>query len=321
MATAVVIGGAGFVGSHLVDRLVGKRWDVVVVDNLATGSWDNLSHHSDTIRRIEHDITEPITDEMRRLESADVVVHMASPASPVQYHRLSIETLRANSIGTEYALQWAMDLGARFVYTSTSETYGDPDVSPQPEEYWGRVNPVGPRSCYDESKRYGEALTMAYWRKYGWDVRIIRLFNCYGPRMQLDDGRVVPNFIKQALSGEPMTVYGDGTQTRSFCFVDDTVEAIYRVLVEGGLAGEILNVGNPLELTILDFARFVAHAAGVSFDVDACPLPENDPTNRCPDIAKATRLLGWQPKMALEDGMERTIRYFRQRMLLSEASR
>ncbi len=311
MKHAVVTGGAGFIGSHLVDRLVSEGFAVWVLDNLATGSWDNLAQHPDqTVHRIFADVSEPWN--MDALPgSIDVVFHLASPASPVHYRRLAVETLMVNSQGTKHALDAARRYQARFLLASTSESYGDPTVSPQPESYWGHVNPVGPRSCYDESKRFGEALTAEYVRSYGLDARILRFFNCYGPRMQSEDGRVVPNFVRQALAGQPLTVYGDGHQTRSFCYVSDEVDAIWRAAVTDNLAGEIINIGNPEERTILNFAEAVAAIAGIPLTVEPRPLPPDDPTNRCPDITKARTLLGWEPQVGLEEGLKATFAYFR----------
>ncbi len=311
LKTAIVTGGAGFIGSHLVDRLVQQELHVVVLDNLATGSWDNLSQHGpDAVTRIQADVSVPWPQEALP-SSADLVFHLASPASPVHYRRLAVETLMVNSMGTKRALDAALSYGARFILASTSEAYGDPAVSPQPETYWGNVNPVGPRSCYDESKRFGEALTMEYVRKHQLDARILRFFNCYGPRMQSEDGRVVPNFVRQALSGDPLTIYGSGEQTRSFCYVSDEVDGIWRAAITDGLAGEIINIGNPEERTILNFAEVVADVAGISLHVEPRPLPPDDPTNRCPDISKARALLGWEPRVPLKDGLEATFRYFR----------
>lgn len=311
MNTAIVTGGAGFIGSHLVDRLVQEGLLVVVFDNLSTGSWDNLGHHDPTIvKRVFADVSERWPMETLP-NQVDLVFHLASPASPVHYRRLAIETLMVNSMGTKNALDVALKYGARFILASTSESYGDPAVSPQPETYWGHVNPVGPRSCYDESKRFGEALTMEYVRTHHLDARILRFFNCYGPRMQSEDGRVVPNFVRQALTGEPLTVYGSGEQTRSFCYVSDEVEGIWRAAVTDGLAGEVINIGNPEERTIRNFAEVVAEVAGIKLKVESRPLPPDDPTNRCPDIRKARELLGWEPRVGLKEGLEETFRYFR----------
>ncbi len=314
MANALITGGAGFIGSHLVERLIKEGWTVGVLDNLSTGSWDNLElAQGPSLIAKTWDVSVPWPTEKFDIKW-DVVVHLASPASPIHYQRLSLETLRVNSRGTENAIEAALRDGARFVYGSTSETYGDPEVSPQPETYWGRVNPIGPRACYDESKRYGEALTMEYWRRTAIDARIIRFFNCYGPRMQLDDGRVVPNFIRQALLGEPLTVYGDGSQTRSFCYVSDTVEAIYRMMTGSKLAGHVINIGNPWEMTIREFAQAVSAAIEVPLQIEYRPLPQDDPTQRRPDIQKAEQLLGWRPVVDLPEGLIKTIRYFRSRV-------
>lgn len=312
---AVVIGGAGFIGSHLVDRLVREEFVVTVVDNVATGNWDNLAQWAGNPRvtPVTHDLSEPLPKILWDLGQAECVFHLASPASPVHYRRLSLETLKVNSLGTWHALEWAERLGARFILASTSEVYGDPEVRPQPETYWGHVNPVGERACYDESKRFAETLTMEWRRRYGLDVRILRFFNCYGPRMQIDDGRVVPNFIRQALSGNPLTVYGTGLQTRSFCFVSDEVDAIVRAATYDGLAGEVINIGNPEEHTIQEFAEIVARVANVPLMTQFAPLPPDDPTNRRPDITKARRLLHWQPVVELEDGLRQTIADFQAR--------
>jgi nucleoside-diphosphate-sugar epimerase len=312
LRTALVTGGAGFIGSHLTDRLVREGYHVIAVDNLATGSWSNIAHHSQaSVTRLEWDVIEPIPLDVLPGD-IELVAHLASPASPVHYRRLALETLWVNSRGTGNALDVAKQYGARFVLGSTSETYGDPKVSPQKESYWGNVNPLGPRACYDESKRFGEALTMEYVRQFDLDAVILRFFNCYGPRMQSEDGRVVPNFVMQALRNEALTVYGDGRQTRSFCYVSDEVEAIYRALTLTGLKGQVINVGNPEERTILEFARAVSEVAGVPLEVVERPLPVDDPTNRCPDIQKARTLLGWEPKVSLSEGLSSTIAYFRE---------
>ena len=313
MKTAIVTGGAGFMGSHLVDKLVNQGFFVAVIDNLATGTWDNLPGYGpDQILKLTWDITEYPSEEILPLNQADVIIHLASAASPVHYRRLALETLRVNSIGTENALRLARKFQARFVLGSTSEVYGDPQISPQPESYWGHVNPNGERACYDEGKRFGEALAMEYHRKFGIDLRILRFFNCYGPRMQSEDGRVVPNFVRQALQHEPLTVYGNGLQTRSFCYVSDEVEGIYQVIIKDNLSGEIFNIGNPEERTILDFAKVVAEIGGVTLKTEFRPLPADDPTNRCPNITKAKEFLGWSPKVSLEEGLVKTFAYFRQ---------
>lgn len=310
MPSAIVIGGAGFIGSHLVDRLASQDWIVTVIDNVTTGTWENgVTWPDDQVLRVHHDITLPLPSFLEDAGPADVVIHLASPASPVQYRRLPLETLKVNSVGTERALEWARRWDARFIYTSTSEVYGDPDVSPQTESYWGRVNPNGPRACYDESKRFGEALCMEYYRQYAMDIRIVRLFNCYGPRMRLDDGRVVPNFVQQALRHQPLTVYGDGCQTRSFCYVDDTVDGIYRLMVRDGLAGEVINVGNPMEISIRQLADIVAKVGNRRIEVRYRPLPEDDPVRRCPDISKAQKLLNWNPQTDLITGLGKMYEY------------
>lgn len=305
----LVSGAAGFIGSHLCDRLLGEGHDVIGLDNFITGSGDNLSHlgAEPRFRLFEHDATRP-------LEIAgplDGVLHLASLASPADYLAHPIETLEAGSSGTRNLLELARRDGARFLLASTSECYGDPLEHPQAETYWGNVNPVGPRSCYDESKRYAEALTMAYHRVHGLRTAIARIFNTYGPRMALDDGRVVPAFIDQALRGLPLTVHGDGTQTRSFCYVSDLVDGLYRLL----LAGEPypVNLGNPREMTILEFAEQIRAAAGIRVPIVFHALPEDDPRRRRPDIQKARRLLGWEPRVPLEEGLRETIAYFRSR--------
>jgi dTDP-glucose 4,6-dehydratase len=304
---AVVTGGAGFLGSHLCDLLIEKDWDVLALDNLLTGNEENIAHLAGNPRFefIRHDVTQAIAVE----GPVDAVLHLASPASPVDYHQLPIETLEVGSLGTRNMLELAQAKGARFLMASTSECYGDPEVSPQPETYWGHVNPVGPRSVYDEAKRFSEALTMAYHRTRGVDTRIVRIFNTYGPRMRLNDGRVLPNFVYQALTGQPLTVYGDGRQTRSFCYVSDLIDGIYRLLESDH--HEPVNVGNPREMTILEFAeqvlKYTGSKAGIRFE----PLPVDDPKRRCPDITKAKRLLGWEPRVPLEEGLPRTIEFFR----------
>lgn len=303
----VVTGAAGFIGSHLCDRLIEEGHEVVGLDNFITGSWQNIVHlvgHPRFEFR-EHDVTQPFDVE----GEVHGVFHLASPASPAMYLRYPIETLRVGSLGTENALLLALKRGARFLLASTSECYGDPLEHPQKETYWGNVNPVGPRSCYDESKRFAEALTMAYHRRYGLKTTIARIFNTYGPRMQLNDGRVVPAFIDQALSGRPLTVYGDGSQTRSFCYVADLVDGLYRLI----FADEPypVNLGNPEEMTILEFARLIQALTGNQVGIVFVPLPEDDPKRRQPDITKARELLGWQPRTPVKEGLRLTIEYFR----------
>jgi dTDP-glucose 4,6-dehydratase len=303
----VVSGGAGFIGSHLCDRLLAEKHSVVAIDNLLTGSLRNLAHlaGNPNFHFLQQDVTRPLS-----LEGAvDGVLHLASPASPKDYMRRPIETLEAGSTGTRNMLELARRWNARFLLASTSECYGDPLVHPQRETYWGHVNPVGPRSCYDESKRFAEAITMAYHRVHGLRTNIARIFNTYGPRMQLDDGRVVPAFIDQALKGQPVTIFGDGSQTRSFCYVSDLVEGLYRLMLSDERYP--VNLGNPEEMTIREFADHVCRATGARCAVEHRPLPEDDPKKRRPDISKARRLLGWEPKVPLEEGLRLTIEYFR----------
>lgn len=312
----LVTGGAGFLGSHLCDRLLGEGHEVVAMDNLVTGNTDNIAHLAGNTRFqfIRHDVTNYIF----LAGPVDAVLHFASPASPVDYLELPIQTLKVGSLGTHNALGLALAKGARFLLASTSEVYGDPLVHPQQEEYWGNVNPIGPRGVYDEAKRFAEAMTMAYHRAHGVDTRIVRIFNTYGPRMRLNDGRVVPNFIKQALRGEELTVYGDGSQTRSFCFVEDLVDGIYRLL----MSEETLptNIGNPSEMTILQFAQGINAMIGNGAGIVHKPLPKDDPQQRQPDISKARRVLGWQPRVSLDAGLEPTIAYFAERLGLADAA-
>ncbi len=305
----VVLGGAGFVGSHLCERLLGDgAAEVLAVDNLITGPERNLFELRARrgFRFLRHDVAHaPLS------VGGDVhfVFNLASPASPVDYARHPIETLRAGSLGTEHGLRLALEKGAVFVQASTSEIYGDPLVHPQREEYWGNVNPVGPRSCYDEAKRYGEAMVMAYRRVHGVDTRIARIFNTYGPRMRLEDGRVVPAFVAQALQGEDLTVFGDGSQTRSFCYVSDLVEGLLRLSLSR--VHDPVNLGNPQEMTILEFAEAVRAAAGTRARISFRPFPQDDPKRRKPDISRARTLLGWSPQVALEDGLRETLGWFR----------
>jgi dTDP-glucose 4,6-dehydratase len=306
----LVTGGAGFLGSHLCDRLLAEGHDVIAMDNLITGSTDNIAHLAGNRRFqfIYHNVTEYIYLK----GPLDAILHFASPASPIDYLELPIQTLKVGSLGTHNALGLALAKEARFLLASTSEVYGDPLVHPQNESYWGNVNPIGPRGVYDEAKRFAEAMTMAYHRSHGVDTRIVRIFNTYGPRMRLDDGRVVPNFVSQALRGLPLTVYGEGKQTRSFCFMSDLIEGIYRLLLSDEV--EPVNIGNPTELTIHEFATVIneltGNAAGIRFE----PLPVDDPKQRKPDIGKAQRILGWAPKVNLREGMEETINWFRARV-------
>jgi dTDP-glucose 4,6-dehydratase len=303
----LVTGAAGFLGSHLVDKFLGLGYEVLGIDNHITGNPQNLAHlaEHERFRFINQDVTRYIEVD----GPLDGVLHFASPASPVDYLELPIQTLKVGALGTHKALGLAMAKHARFLLASTSEVYGDPLVHPQPESYWGNVNPVGPRGVYDEAKRFGEALTMAYHRYHDLDTRIVRIFNTYGPRMRPNDGRVVSNFIVQSLRGEALTVYGDGGQTRSFCYVDDLIEGIVR-LYERGTA-EPTNIGNPKEFTVRQLADIVLRLTGSKSQVVERPLPIDDPQVRQPDIARARESLGWEPQVALEDGLQRTIAYFR----------
>lgn len=307
---AIVTGGAGFIGSHLCAALLERGLSVLCVDNLATGSRRNIVELLDHPRFtfLEHDVIRPLPHDLR----ADLVFHLASPASVSDYLSLPLETLRVNSVGTLNMLDLALGSGARFLYTSTSEVYGDPLIHPQKETYWGNVNPNGPRACYDESKRLGEAATLEYWRQCGLDARVVRIFNTYGPHSRPDDGRIVPNFITQALRHEPLTIYGDGLQTRSYCYVSDLVAGIEAAMVSAGTAGEVFNLGNPQERTVLEFAEIVACLVGSDAGLVYRPLPVDDPTRRRPDIAKAKSVLGWEPVVELEAGIERTAAWFRQ---------
>jgi dTDP-glucose 4,6-dehydratase len=304
----LITGAAGFLGSHLCDRMLADGHTVVGLDNFITGSLDNVAHLESGHDRFsfwEHDISTP-TDFTGPL---DGVLHLASPASPVDYLAHPIATLEAGSLGTRQALELARRHHARFFLASTSEVYGDPLVHPQPESYWGNVNPIGPRSVYDEAKRFGEALTMAYHRHYGVDTRIVRIFNTYGPRMRPRDGRVVSNFIVQALSNEPLTIYGDGTQTRSFCYVSDEIEGLYRLFLHGD--HEPTNIGNPTEHTVAELAAIVRDVTGTSAPIVQQPLPTDDPKVRRPDITRARRMLHWEPVVPVREGIERTVAYFR----------
>ena len=314
---AVVTGGAGFLGSHLCDRLLAVGWEVLALDNLITGDEDNLGHlgRNPKFRFERKDVTESI-----RIEGeVGYVFHLASPASPPDYLRFPVETLKVGSIATMNTLELAQAKGAKFLLASTSECYGDPDVSPQSESYWGRVNPVGPRSVYDEAKRFAEAITMAYHRHHGLDTHIVRIFNTYGPRMRLKDGRALPNFVFQALSGQPLTVYGDGKQTRSFCYVSDLIEGIYRLSQSDEHFPT--NIGNPTELTIYEFAERIRSYFPNALPIVHEPLPEDDPKQRRPDITKAQRLLGWEPKVSLEEGLKYTLDYFKEKFARSTVAR
>jgi dTDP-glucose 4,6-dehydratase len=304
----VVAGGAGFLGSHLCELLLARGDEVVCVDNLLTGEAGNVAHllGRDDFTFVKHDVTVPLDVP----GAVDAVMNLASPASPRDYLGLPIETLDVGSAGTRNLLELAREKGAVFFMASTSEVYGDPEVHPQTEDYWGHVNPVGPRSVYDEAKRFSEALTMAYHRTHGVDVRIARIFNSYGPRLRAGDGRVVSNFVVQALAGDPITVYGDGAQTRSFCYVDDEVAGLAGLLGSGHVGP--VNVGNPDEFTIQELAELVIEVTGSSSEIVHEPLPQDDPAQRRPDITKATELFGWAPEVKLREGLERTAAWFRE---------
>jgi dTDP-glucose 4,6-dehydratase len=304
---AVVTGGAGFLGSHLCESLLTRGWQVLCVDNFLTGAEQNIEHLTGRagFEFAQRDVTQPL--EVKG--AVDAVMHFASPASPPDYLKFPIETMMVGSQGTHHTLELARKMKARYFLASTSECYGDPEISPQPETYWGHVNPIGPRGVYDEAKRFSEAMTMAYWRYHQVDTRIVRIFNTYGPRMRLNDGRALPNFFHQALTGQPLTVYGDGSQTRSFCYVGDLVEGIYRLLESN--EHEPTNIGNPQEITILEFAERIRKLIGTDTPIIFHPLPQDDPKQRCPDISKAKRLLNWEPKVNLEEGLHVTLAYFR----------
>ncbi len=303
----LVTGGAGFIGSHLCESLAKKGYEIVALDNFATGKRSNL--RKIPVKLIKHDITKPFAKKLARLGKFDFVFNLASPASPVDYQKLSIPTLLVGSLGMKNSLDFAKANSARLLQASTSEVYGDPLIHPQTEGYWGNVNPIGPRSCYDEAKRYAESLCMAYARE-GTPVVLARIFNTYGPRMRLDDGRVVPNLVGQALRNEPLTVYGDGSQTRSFCYVSDLVEGLEKLMFSS-LQGDVFNVGNPEEHSILEFAQLVKQLTGASSEITYLPLPQDDPKRRKPDISKIKAALGWEPKVKLEDGMKETIAWFK----------
>ncbi len=306
----LITGGAGFLGSHLCDRLLKEEHEVICMDNLSTGSMDNISHlmGDERFQFIHYNVTEYIYVE----GPLDHIVHFASPASPVDYLEMPIQTLKVGSLGTHKALGLTKQKKARFLIASTSEVYGDPLVHPQPENYYGNVNPIGPRGVYDEAKRFAEAITMAYHRYHGIDTRIARIFNTYGPRMRMNDGRVVPSLLCQALKGEDLTVFGDGTQTRSFCYVSDLIEGIYRLLMSDEV--NPVNIGNPIEMNVLEFAQEVLRITGSKSKIVFKPLPQDDPKVRQPDITKIKQVLNWEPKVSLKDGLKETILYFKKKL-------
>ena len=309
---SVVTGGAGFLGSHLTERLLAEGHAVVVVDNCSTGRLENIKHllTNDNFTFFKADTAEPLLLD----GPVDAVCHLASPASPTDFPRIPVAILKAGSLGTMNALELARQKGARFLCASSSEVYGDPQVHPQPEDYWGNVNPVGERSCYDEAKRFGESLVMAYRHSYDLDTRIARIFNTYGPRMRTDDGRVLPTFLTEALRGEDVTVNGDGSQTRSFCYVSDLVEGLWQLLRSEGVT-EPVNIGNPEEVTIEQFAREVIEVTGSRSRIVLRQLPPDDPKVRCPDIARAKKLLGWRPRISRREGLVLTVPWFRQELI------
>ncbi|HTC66482.1 MAG TPA: UDP-glucuronic acid decarboxylase family protein [Candidatus Acidoferrum sp.] len=306
---AVVTGGAGFLGSHLCDRLLAEGWEVLAVDNFITGAAENIGHLAKNAKFKLEDEDVSKNGALQVDGEVHYVLHFASPASPPDYLKHPIATMMVGSMGTQNALELALRKKAKFFMASTSECYGDPEISPQKEEYWGHVNSVGPRAVYDEAKRFSEAMTMAYHRHHGVDTRIVRIFNTYGPRMRLNDGRALPNFVYQALSGQALTIYGDGKQTRSFCYVDDLIEGIYRLM----LSDEHMpvNVGNPQEITILEFAERIRKHFNNVPEIIFKPLPQDDPKRRCPDISRAKRILKWEPNISLEEGLKSTLAYFK----------
>lgn len=309
----LISGGAGFIGSHLVEAFLKRDYKVTVVDNLLTGREENIKEfielpdfafHRVSVEKYEPEMGEEFT----------YILHFASVASPKDYGKYPIETLKVESYGTFHLLDVARGMGARFVLASTSEVYGDPKAHPQKEDYWGYVNPVGPRSVYDEAKRFAEATTMAYFRQYGLDVRILRIFNTYGPKIRRDDGRVIPNFVLNALLDKPLPIYGDGKQTRSFCYVSDTVDAILRITEKNGIEGTVVNIGNPNEVTILKLAQMLKNILGKELKFEFFPLPEDDPKRRKPDITLINKLTGWRPEVSLEEGLKKTINWFKKEL-------
>ncbi|GHA75608.1 UDP-glucuronic acid decarboxylase family protein [Pontibacter akesuensis] len=310
----LITGGAGFLGSHLCDRFIKEGYHVIAMDNLITGDLKNIEHlfKLEQFEFYHHDVSKFV----HVPGHLDYILHFASPASPIDYLKIPIQTLKVGSLGTHNLLGLAKAKQARMLIASTSEVYGDPLVHPQQEDYWGNVNPVGPRGCYDEAKRFQEAITMAYHMHHGLETRIIRIFNTYGPRMRLDDGRVLPAFLSQALRGEPLSIFGDGSQTRSFCYVDDLVEGIYRLLLSDYHLP--VNIGNPSEITIREFAEEICRLTGVELKVEYQPLPKDDPQKRQPDISLAREVLGWEPKVDRAEGLKRTLEYFKEAILSPE---
>ncbi len=308
----LITGAAGFIGSHLCEKFLEEGHEVIGLDNFLTGSPDNIAHlfRNPRFTFYKYDVTNFIYVS----GDLELILHFACPASPVDYMNHPIHTMKVDSLGTLHTLGLAREKSARYLLASTSEVYGNPTVHPQPETYWGNVNPLGPRSVYDEAKRFSEALTMAYHREHGIDVRIARIFNTYGPRMRMNDGRVIPNFVCQALTGRPLTVYGDGTQTRSFCYIDDLVEGIYLLAVRDDLVGEVFNLGNPEELKVLDLARLVLEVSGSTSQIVFRERPPDDPDRRRPDISKAKKILGWEPKTGVREGIRRTVEWFRRKL-------
>jgi nucleoside-diphosphate-sugar epimerase len=308
MKNVLITGAAGFIGSHLCDSFVNNNHNVVGMDNLITGQEKNIEHlySKENFEFIEHDVSLPFDFDQK----FDLILHFACPASPVDYLKYPLETMKVNSNGTFELLELAKSQKARYLFASTSEVYGDAEVHPQSETYWGNVNSVGARSVYNEAKRFSETVSMSYFREFAVDIRIIRIFNTYGPRMQSNDGRVVPAFISQALKGEDITVYGQGTQTRSFCYIDDLITGIYKISTTPDLNGTVINLGNPEEYKIIDFAELIIEKIDTKSKIIYKPLPEDDPKQRCPNISKANQLIGWYPKISLKEGLEKTIKFF-----------
>ena len=313
MKKVLITGAAGFIGSHLCDRFIKEGFYVIGIDSFLTGSPDNIAHliGNEKFKFIKYDVTNFIYIP----DNIDIILHFACPASPVDYLNHPIHTMKVDSLGTINTLGLAKAKKARYIFASTSEVYGDPQVHPQPETYWGNVNPIGPRSVYDEAKRFSEALTMAYYRKHNLDTRIVRIFNTYGHRMRMNDGRVVPNFITQALKNEPITVYGEGKQTRSFCYIDDLIEGIFKISIAENLAGEVINLGNPEEYKIIDFAQIIKELTDSKSPIVFKPLPQDDPKQRKPDISRIKTTLQWEPKISLKEGLKKTINWFKKNCL------